>query len=279
MRYVSKLSLLVIALVLAFVAPTAVSQAAAVPKNPPGIKATKTYKTFKTYVNALYAKRNTPATDARKASMRRLLTAKHEATLGKVDYLHAKRVQFIAYQSGKQLGAKVDKIERNLARDVQALNDQLDNRLARLASARRKAVNSVKARYADQIADLVVQRKTLEKKLAKTTNLAKRAVLIDRIEAVQDEINALASARRAAIRSINARYNDQVDAAEAKYGRLIRSARAKAQDAIEDARRIVRSRQKARNAGAHRRQLSETALVKALYEKGVAAIDQMPAPA
>jgi hypothetical protein len=98
MRNVTKPALLVIALLVALVAPSVASQAAAPPKDPPGIKGTKQYRALRTNVAALRAKANKPATPAQKAAMRRALQARHTRAALKVKALYAQRLDFVAYQ-------------------------------------------------------------------------------------------------------------------------------------------------------------------------------------
>lgn len=279
MRNVTKPALLVIALLVALVAPSVASQAAAPPKDPPGIKGTKQYRALRTNVAALRAKANKPATPAQKATMRRALQARHTRAALKVRSLYAQRLDFVAYQSAKQLAGKVDRIERNLARELRQLNNQLDDRMGKLRTAKRNAMATTRARYADKAEDLVAQRKALRAKLKRTKNPVKRAALIERIDAIQAQINTLATEKQEALSAIAARYNTKIDVLEAKYDRLIATAKTEARESVQDARALIRSKQQARNAQAQRRRDSQLALVRDLYAKGLAYIEQMPAPA
>lgn len=263
---------------MALVAPSVASQAAAPPKNPPGIKATKAYKVLRTNVYVLRAKQNRPATAGQKAAMRKTLAARHTMAAVKVNALFEQRLDVIAYQSAKLLAAKAKGIKRDRARVVNALDNQLDNRLARLRTAKQNAQASARARYADEAEDLIAQRKALRKRLVRTKNPVKREAIIERIDAIQDQINTLNTEKQEALIAIAARYDTKMDVTEAKYARLIDRAKRQAREAVAAARVLVKSRQRARSAAAHRRRATELAQVKGLYERGLGYIEHMPEP-
>ena len=123
--------------------------------------------------------------------------------------------------------------------------------------------------------NLTKQRAQLQKKIAKAKNPIKRQNLREEQQAVQDQINALVKSKQDDIRIANNKYDDQVETTKENYSQRIDNTTQQFNQNITELQQNLRELYQTAKQNAQQRRATQFADVKALYSRGVAAIDAM----
>jgi vacuolar-type H+-ATPase subunit I/STV1 len=242
----------------------------------PGIKQTVAFKQLKNYVQFLGSRKNVPASSTQKMTFRTNLNTRKRNANQKVNSLFQQKLNRISKQDDNQERRQVKQIRLAQKRQVQALKQDLADRIADIQEDQAQAVQRVYNNYAPRINARADRRDALRRQLNRTTNPAKRAALIRQINRLQTQINALVSDRTIAVNNVNAKYSARISKATNLYNARIASVRASAQRQIQQARNAWRQTFRTQVAAARSRRDGQKEIVAAVASRGVGFIEMMP---
>ncbi len=242
----------------------------------PGIKTTPEYKTLKRYVGTLQAKRNTPASPAKKTTFRTNLATKRTAANTKVKLLYNRRILIISKRDDNKQRRAIKQIRQNQKSDVNSLKARLVNKVNILQDKSAAAVARVKAPYAVKIQKFANKRAILAKRLKKTTNPAKRIKIQDKISSIQRKINTLSAQSQDAANAVSNKYNARIVAVNSLYSAKISNVKARAAADIQQAKAAYKRLYKDAISATKELRSNEFELVTSLRDRGAGYIDQMP---
>ena len=270
-----KIRSVVLAILLTLAAVFAAGPVAAQAKVP-GIKTTPEYKTLKRYVGELQAKRNTPATPAKKTTFRTNLAAKRTAANTKVKLLYNRRILIISKRDDKKQRRAIKRIRQVQKSEVLSLQARNVDKVNALQDKAAAAVARVKAPYAVKIQKFANKRAILAKRLKKTTNPAKRIRIQDKIASIQRKINTLSAQAQDAANAVSNKYNARIVAVNNLYDAKIANVKARATADIKQAKSAYKQLFKDAIAATKELRTNEFELVTSLRDRGAGYIDQMP---
>lgn len=242
----------------------------------PGIKQTAAYKQMKSYVQMLQGKRNVPVLAARRQAYKTNLTNRRSKASKKVLALFQQKVRRIKKQDDHQERRQVKQIRMNQKRQVQGFQRELAERLSDLKTDQNAAVQRVFDKYASKINSRSAKRNRLKAQLRRTTNPARRARLIRKIDTLQSQINGLVSDRTTEVGNVNSRYAVRVTSVTNLYNSRIANAKASAQKQIQQSRNAWRQTFRTQFAAAKTRRNAQKEMVGTVATRGFGYIAQMP---
>ena len=242
----------------------------------PGIKQTVTFKQMKSYVSFLFTKRNSPTPNVRRKKYKTTLTARRKNASLTVDKLFARKLLRLSKQDDNQQRRIVKQILTNQKRQVQAIKQDLAERLAGLQDDQNAAIQRIYNKYAPQINFKANKRDRLKRQLSRTTNPPRRAKLIRQINKLQTQINGLVSDRNTDVNSVNSRYKARITSVTNLYNSRMANVKANAQQQIQQAKNAWRRTFRTQLVAAKARRGAQRDLVNTVAARGFGYIQQMP---
>ncbi len=252
------------------------SSANAAQKPIPSIKSTPEFRQLKGFVSTLFAKRNVRTTNARKGAFKTTLKTRRTKANLKATALYNRRDLRISKQDDKKERRAIKQVRDTQKVRIARLNGSLNDRLGALNAKQNLAVGAINAKYANRIDPLSRKRVILQKRLAKTTNAAKRTRIARKITAVQRQINSFVNARQAAVNAVAARYNVRAANVKDLFAGKFANVRAAAKRQITQARSAYRRLYRQQLAAARQRKSAEVSLITTVRDRGAGYIEQMP---
>lgn len=242
----------------------------------PGIKQTVAFKQLKNYVQFLGGRKNVPASSTQKMNFRSNLNARKRKANQKVVALYKQKLTRLSKQDDNQERRQVKQIRLAQKRQVQALKQDLADRINDIQEDQAQAVQRVYDNFAPRINMRADRRDALKRQLKRTKNPAKRAALIRQINKLQTQINALVSDRTIAVNNVNSKFSARISKANNLYNSRIAGVRANAQRQIQQARTAWRQTFRPQIAAAKPRRDGQKEIVASVASRGAGYIDQMP---
>lgn len=269
---------LVVALILSTLGLFAFASPGTAQKPIPPIQQTAPWKSLKRYVSFLQARREQPATGAKKQTFRSTLKARRAKADDKVLSLFGHRIARIAAKDDRWQKRQIRQIRRAQKRKVAGLKADLADRVNTLQAKQAMAVGRITARYAPQINRLSDKRDRLERKLAKTKKPAKRIVLTRKIRRLQDQINDLVSDRNSEIDNVNSRYQGRIAGVNDLFNARIAKAKSSAKRQIRETNAAWKRTFRMQLKAAKTRRDTQKDQVATLAARGRGYIEEMPDP-